>query len=50
MVTHASTADSHELESIIQHENYLVVPSYSEAMLMEPTNQVSCYRNKFENK
>lgn len=49
MVTRASTIDSHELESTIHHDSYLIVPSYSEAMLMEPTNQVgNCCKGKFK--
>ncbi|EFO20419.2 hypothetical protein LOAG_08068, partial [Loa loa] len=50
MVTHGSTGDNHELESIIQHDSYLVVPSYSEAMLMEPTNQHVLPNGNFRNR
>ncbi|VDN03858.1 unnamed protein product [Thelazia callipaeda] len=37
-VTRTSTIDSHDLDLLIQRDGYLVVPSYSEAMLMEPSN------------
>uniref|UniRef100_A0A915Q799 Uncharacterized protein n=1 Tax=Setaria digitata TaxID=48799 RepID=A0A915Q799_9BILA len=49
-VTRASTTDSRELDSIIQHDGYLVVPSYSEAMLMEPANQHVLPNGHFRNR
>ncbi|VBB32219.1 unnamed protein product [Acanthocheilonema viteae] len=50
MVTHSSTTDSRQLESIIQHDSYFVVPSYSEAMLMESTNQHILPNGHFRNR
>lgn len=50
MLTHGSTVDSHELTSIMQHDSYLVVPSYSEAMLMEPANQHVLPNGHFRNR
>lgn len=37
-VTRTSTIDSRELDLMVQRDGYLIVPSYSEAMLMEPNN------------
>ncbi|MFH4975509.1 hypothetical protein AB6A40_002218 [Gnathostoma spinigerum] len=44
-ITRASTMDSRELELAAQRDSFLVVPSYSEAMLVEPQyplNQLFC--------
>uniref|UniRef100_A0A9J2PEY3 Transmembrane protein 151B n=2 Tax=Ascaris TaxID=6251 RepID=A0A9J2PEY3_ASCLU len=37
-LTRTSTMDSRELEMAVQRDNYLIVPSYSEAMLLEPSS------------
>ncbi|VDM91876.1 unnamed protein product [Litomosoides sigmodontis] len=50
MVTRTSTTDSRELELMMHHDSYLVVPSYSEAMLMEPSNQHVLPNGHFRNR
>uniref|UniRef100_A0A8R1TIW6 Uncharacterized protein n=1 Tax=Onchocerca volvulus TaxID=6282 RepID=A0A8R1TIW6_ONCVO len=49
MLIHGS-ASNREFDSMEQNENYLVVPSYSEAMLMEPSNQHVLPNGHFRNR
>ncbi|MCP9263606.1 hypothetical protein DINM_006996 [Dirofilaria immitis] len=50
MITHESINDSRDFDSIEQRDSYLVVPSYSEAMLMEPSNQHVLPNGHFRNR
>lgn len=41
--------DSRELEMAVQRDNYLIVPSYSEAMLLEPSSANAQVMKSFYN-
>ncbi|VDM39798.1 unnamed protein product [Toxocara canis] len=52
-LTRTSTMDSRELELAAQRDSYLIVPSYSEAMLLEPSsanNQIYLPSGHFRNR